>query len=209
MSHVESSPVAQVTFRSFPRAALGYVVVGLLGLVVGYFAGREHLKYEMRSAIQSAASEMQKGLASAFGANPISGPSKSKEEAPPSKPKEPEPVSVTLIKKGYLPHDYERGNYQDAITFAVSFKNLTGKDIRAFEGVIDFTDLLDNTILSSHLAINDPIGAGAAMEWKGQLAYNQFMSSHQRLRGEERSNLKIVFTPKKVLFVDGTTKEFE
>jgi hypothetical protein len=28
------------------RKAVGYVGVGLIGLVIGYFAGREHLKYE-------------------------------------------------------------------------------------------------------------------------------------------------------------------
>jgi hypothetical protein len=45
----------------------GYVAAALLGVFIGYFAGREHLKYEMRSALNVAAEEIQKGLSSAFG----------------------------------------------------------------------------------------------------------------------------------------------
>ena len=36
----------------------------------GYFAGREHVKYEMRSALQSAAGELTKGLGAALGGTP-------------------------------------------------------------------------------------------------------------------------------------------
>jgi hypothetical protein len=41
----------------------------IVGLIVGYMAGREHIKYELRSAFQQAANKFQEGLASAF-ANP-------------------------------------------------------------------------------------------------------------------------------------------
>lgn len=190
------------------RTILSYVAVGLIGLVIGYFAGREHLKYEMRSAIQSAADEMQKGLASAFGIKPYS-TNKTERETPLPKPKKPEPIGVSLVKKGFRGHNWQSGIYGDAITFSVSFKNLTDKDIRAFDGVLTFSDLLDNTILSSHLAINDPVGAGATMQWNGQMDYNQFMDSHKRLRSEDQSNLMITFTARKVLFADGSTKEFD
>lgn len=190
------------------RTIVGYVAVGLIGLVIGYFAGREHLKYEMRSAIQSAANEMQKGLASAFGIKPYSN-SKTERETSPPKPKKPEPIGVSLVKKGFRSSNWQRGIYGDAITFTVSFKNVTDKDIRAFDGVLTFSDLLDNTILSSHLAINDPVGAGATMQWDGQMEYNQFMGSHKRLRSEDQANLKITFAARKVLFTDGSEKEFD
>ncbi len=45
----------------------GYLLVLLLGLVIGYFAGREHLKYEMRSALLSAAEGVSESLSSTFG----------------------------------------------------------------------------------------------------------------------------------------------
>ena len=45
----------------------GYIVAVLVGLLIGYFAGREHLKYEMRSAFESAAEGLSDSLSSAFG----------------------------------------------------------------------------------------------------------------------------------------------
>ncbi len=44
-----------------------YAIAMLVGVIIGYFAGREHLKYEMRTAFESAAEELSEGLSSAFG----------------------------------------------------------------------------------------------------------------------------------------------
>ena len=44
----------------------GYIVAVLVGVLIGYFAGRAHLKYEMQSAFVSAAVQLSKGLSSAF-----------------------------------------------------------------------------------------------------------------------------------------------
>jgi hypothetical protein len=51
----------------FGRKTLGYIAAGLVGLVISYFGGREHLKYEMQSALQSTVGEMQKKFSSNFG----------------------------------------------------------------------------------------------------------------------------------------------
>jgi hypothetical protein len=53
---------------------LGVVIVLVAGLVIGYFAGREHLKYEMRSAFSSAAEEFSARLSGAFGTSDTSEP---------------------------------------------------------------------------------------------------------------------------------------
>lgn len=45
----------------------GYVAFVLFGILIGYFAGREHLKYEMRSALATAATGISESLSSAFG----------------------------------------------------------------------------------------------------------------------------------------------
>jgi len=52
---------------------LGIVVALLVGLSLGYFAGREHLKYEIRSTFSSAAEEFSSGLSEAFGSEFTSG----------------------------------------------------------------------------------------------------------------------------------------
>ncbi|SJM95333.1 conserved hypothetical protein [Crenothrix polyspora] len=194
---------------SLSRKLLSYLAAGFVGFVIGYFAGREHLKYEMRTALVSAAQEMQNGLASAFGENPSSTESESTKKDTPLKTKEMSPVSVVLIKKGFRGSNDQAGIYDEAITFAVSFTNITGKDIRAFDGVLSFSDLLDNNILSLSLAINDPVKADYTLESSGQISYNQFMDSHKRLRNENQANLKITFNTHKILFADGTTQELE
>lgn len=51
---------------------LSIVIALVAGLLIGYFAGREHLKYEMRSAFSSAAEEFSAGLSDAFGSSDTS-----------------------------------------------------------------------------------------------------------------------------------------
>jgi hypothetical protein len=127
-----------------------------------------------------------------------------------SMPSEPPPIVLTLLSKRFRDADYKASSdFQAAILFDLAIKNQTGKPIRAFDGVVTFTDLLDNEVLSSKLAINDPIGAGASVNWNGSIKYNQFTDSHQRLRNEAESNLKVNFTIRKVLYADGSTKQYD
>jgi hypothetical protein len=188
-----------------PQKAIGYVAAGLVGLIVGYFAGREHLKYEMASALRSAVQQVREGLP----------PAAQRPPAPHAAPSLPTPAAappvleVTLLSKGFKPASPTAGDFEDDITLRYSFKNLSDKDIRAFDGSITFTDLLDNRILGSSIAINEVVKAGDTLNWSGGIKYNQFMDDHQRLRNEPQENLKIVFVPKKVLFTDGTVKTFE
>lgn len=113
------------------------------------------------------------------------------------------PFRVSLTRKGFKNSDPMNRDFEDDITFALRIENVGKKDIRAFDGTLTFTDLLDNEIHSSLLAINEPIGAGAALVWNGKLKYNQFMDSHQRLRSAAFENLKIKFVPRKLLLADG------
>jgi hypothetical protein len=177
-----------------------------MGLVIGYFAGREHIKYELRTAFQSAAQQVQQQLAG-ITKPAVTAPAQTA-PVPPSKPAEPSPLSITLVTKGFHASNPQAGDFEDDITFKLSFKNPTGKDIRAFDGTLTFTDLLDNEVLSSDLAINDPVPIGAPVSWEGGIKYNQFMDRHQRLLSMHKGNLKIVFAPHKILFADGTTNEY-
>ncbi len=126
----------------------------------------------------------------------------------PSIPKEPSPLEVTLVNKSFKSANPRGGDYEDDITFELSIRNLTGKDIRAFDGVVTFTDLLDNEVMSSKLAINDPVRADSTMNWKGAIKYNQFMDSHQRLRNATQANLNTNFVVRKILFASGSSKEY-
>lgn len=180
------------------------VAACLACLAIGYFAGREHVKYEMRTAMQDAVKEFQTGLAAAFG-----GGAPQEGAAEPATPVSEQPIFAALSKKGFSPKDIYNGKYEEEITMTVEFENKTGKQIRAFDGVLMFTDLLDNQIIGSRIEINESIAPGAVLSWEGSLEYNQFMNDHTRLRSEPKENLKVAFHAGKVLFSDGTIKEYE
>jgi hypothetical protein len=193
------------------KYSLGLIATLMMGLTLGFFGGREYVKYELRTALQTVTAGLQRGLddtpvaqsppAKTVVSAPVTAP-------PPAKEKEPSPVAFTLVHKGFHPKNIHAGDFQEEITFDLSIKNLTNRDIRAFDGILTFTDLLDNEILTSKLAINDPVRASMTMSWSGMIDYNEFIDRHRRLRGAEEDNLKITFKPNKVLFTDGTTKQF-
>ena len=59
-----SSRETSVAFEKVSNVnSFRFVALALLCLVIGYFAGREHLKYEMRSAFVAAAEDLRKGSA--------------------------------------------------------------------------------------------------------------------------------------------------
>lgn len=166
----------------------------VVSLAVGYFAGREHLKYEFRSALADAAQGFRQALSGGAPAKP------SKQVAARE-----QPIVPTLVQKGFRDEEYG----QDTITLAVDFANRTGRDIRAFDGSLMFTDLLGNSILTAKVAINEPVAAGATYSWSGGISYNQFIAAHQSLRDAELQNMKIQLQTEKVLFSDGQTKEYD
>lgn len=185
--------------------SFGWLTIGsLAGLIVGYFIGREHLKYEIRTSLQVAATEVQKNLQTSISKPVI------KQSASPLSPRQKEtpPLTASLIEKGFHNSNPSARDYQDAVTFSISFSNETGKEIRAFDGVLSFADLLDNDIIRAKLSINESIPSTGRLKWDGQLDYNQFMDAHRRLRSEDQSNLKVRFFAGKILFSDGTMKKF-
>jgi len=190
---------ARNIFGAAKPGALAAVAL-VVGLVAGYFAGREHVKYELRSAFQDAASGLTKGLSNALGSKE----SKSSQVRASATPTMSYPITATLVKKGWHEGQYGRSE----VTFIVAFANGTGKDVRAFDGVLKFTDLLGNQVFGAKLAVNDPVSAGKSLQWEGKLDYNQFISSHESLRNSEPQNLKVEFSLRKVLFDGGETKEY-
>lgn len=191
-----------IAAKKFTASSLiGAVLVSLL---LGYYAGREHVKYEIRSAIQ----ESFAGFGRALSGESTQAPNlRSTEPQAPPIPK-PAIITATLFDKGFRESNYRQNQYSDLLTFGIRFENIEDKGIRAFDGSFDFYDLLDNKIMSVNMAINDPLDANAEMTWRGQIDYNQFMDQHRRLRNMEIQNLKTSFTVRKVLYQDGTVQEF-
>ncbi len=199
------SPVEKVTFSDWVNSNPSVKWVGalLLGLVIGYFAGREHVKYEIRSAM----SQSLAGLGAIFSGNSKAAATSPAPTSVPPAPKaaaKESPVTATLVNKGF----YEGKYGQDQITTDFTFANGTDSDIRAFDGVVVITDLLGNEIIRINMAVNEPVAKRQTLEWSGGVDYNQFKDSHQRFRTEPQENLKILFEIKKVLYADGKLEQF-
>jgi hypothetical protein len=111
-------------------------------------------------------------------------------------------LTVALYDKGYVEYDYE-----DYLTYSFVFENKTDKDIRAFKGFISINDLFDSEIKSINLTIDDPIPAGEKFKGSYTTDYNQFMDEDKRLKAKDLSDLNVVWTPEKIIFMDGTTLE--
>jgi hypothetical protein len=195
------------------RWLLPYAGCVLAGIIIGYFAGRFHVQWQIAQAFAGAATAFAEGMSSltAEKDSPAKRPAPPKAAstpAPTAPPPPPPIIEIDLVNKSYRPADTSARIYSDAITFTLSIANVGDRDVRAFDGTLRFLDLLDNNVLSLRLTINDPIAAGETLNWQGQLDYNQFKDEHQRLRSEGQENLQVVFEPRKVLFADGSSEEF-
>lgn len=177
-------------------------ITAIACLAIGYFGGREYLQYQIRSTMHDAAAQIQSSVAGV-----TSAPAEAPATAPAEKPEE-QPIAVSLEKKGFKSKDIYNHDFEDDITFTLRFANNTEKEIRAFDGIVVFTDLLDNRILGLKTEINERIAKGQTLTWPGALEYNQFIDSHQRLRSEPKENLKVSFLTGKILFADGTSKDY-
>ncbi|OOQ62138.1 hypothetical protein [Mucilaginibacter pedocola] len=111
-------------------------------------------------------------------------------------------LTVAVYDKGY-----EEADYEDYITYKISFQNKGSKDIRAFKGSLTVTDLFDSEIKSFNMTMDDGVKAGATFSDTYTTKYNQFMDEDVRLKNKDFKDLKFSFKPLKVIFADGTTLE--
>jgi hypothetical protein len=113
-------------------------------------------------------------------------------------------ISLTVFQKDFLGSDARAGRYQNYINIKCAYENTSGRDIRAFNGSVRFTDLFDKPIFESGLTIWDPIKAGAKATWLGSINFNQFVASHRSLKHTDLKDMKVVWVPKSILYGDGT-----
>ncbi len=111
-------------------------------------------------------------------------------------------LTVAMFDKGYAEYDY-----QDYLTYGIAYENKSDRDIRAIKGSIQINDLFDTEIKTINVTEDDGIPAGETLKMTYTTDYNQFRDEDTRLRNKELENLKIVWTPEKIIFTDGTTLE--
>lgn len=111
-------------------------------------------------------------------------------------------LTVAMYDKGYQEQDYQK-----FLTYSLAFENKSNKEIRAFKGSISIQDLFDSEIKSISVTIDDQIPAGEIFKGTYTTEYNQFRDEDTRLKNKDLDNLKVVWTPEKIIFTDGSTLE--
>ena len=134
----ENKKEEQTKDGSFTFKVNKYVLIAMIvGLMIGFVAGREQMKYQIKSAVVD-------GFAEIF--SPSTGGDKKApevEKKQETKKKETAPIVVaSLLNKGY-----EKQGYQDYITFSIKFENFGNKNIRAVSGEVEFQNILGEVIL--------------------------------------------------------------
>lgn len=114
----------------------------------------------------------------------------------------PAPLAFSLVDRDLSLLDPDRA------TLALNFENLAGKPIRAFEGVVKYTDLQDHAVYSAPVSVSALIPEGGALRWEQHVETARLDEKGRRLLSEEVANLKAVFLVKKVFFVDGAVQKY-
>jgi len=173
----------------------------LVAFTFGFFAGREHLKYEFREGMRQAALNI--GSIFSKGSEPAS----TKESSLKTKIVNvfrDKPITAVMTNKSFVDD-----KYNDSVTFDIRFENKSDRDIRGFNGTIIVTDILDNVLKRLNVQITDPISANSSTTWSGAMDYNQFIASDKALKNAEFKDIVIKFEPTKILYQNGEVVEFE
>ena len=179
------------------------IVVGLCSLVVGYFAGREHLKYQVRSTVQQAFQNAFPGIAAA--SKPASTPSVTKATQPP--PELP-PLSIgqqfqqtgfslaltkATIAKAKLKSSFGDNTVEsdeDQLILSFTFSNTEDRKQRAFHDG-------GSTFSSSKLRLKDDVGnviRGVDFGFSAKLI-GTLDSYHDIPPGESVNHIKVFSLP--------------
>ncbi|MCI5166299.1 MAG: hypothetical protein D3903_09430 [Candidatus Electrothrix sp. GM3_4] len=168
-------------------------------LVIGYFAGREHVKYEMRKIFKSGIESIADGINRG-------GDNKSSKMKAGDKNKKTKEIKMLPVK--ILDKRYEKKEYQDYISISLEFTNNLKKALRAYQGYTVFTDILGNKIITVTLKNQEIVEEGETFIWAGTINFNQFMQSHIELKNTSLDDLRIKFVLDKVIYADGTEEKF-
>jgi hypothetical protein len=116
------------------------------------------------------------------------------------------PLLVQVMKKSLKMADV--GETEDKIALLLSFKNTGTQNITSFKGEIVFKDIYADSILSFIADIEKSIAANMSNSWFGGITYDSRNPSHRRLLDLNLDRVKVEFIPEKIVFADGTTKNY-
>ena len=114
-------------------------------------------------------------------------------------------LTVTVVKKSYLPRNPDSEQYEDYISLAFAYQNRGEKAIRAFQGDATFLDTFGDSIYSAHLKVDLALTPGQTRREPARIVrVNPFRLAHQRLRDTPLDKMKLVWQTSDVVFADGS-----
>lgn len=114
-------------------------------------------------------------------------------------------IQVTLDGKGAIAKDSDAWRFSDVITFDLTFKNTTDKDVRGFKGTAIFNNLFGDNIKKLTVSYDEGVSANSEKYWEGMIEVNQFIDKDIELRDIDFMNLNFEFEMDMIIFSDGTT----
>lgn len=118
------------------------------------------------------------------------------------------PVGAVLTAKTFSPSNYAQGKFNELINFEATLTNNTGKNIRAFTGILHFRDLFDRDIFAGTITYEDGLATGQTTVWAGNITYNQYIDSHVRLKDVALTDVTVLLETQQVIFADGTKQTY-
>lgn len=115
-------------------------------------------------------------------------------------------LSVSVVKKMFLPKDPASEQFEDYISLAFAYQNKGTKPIKAFQGDATFLDAFGDSIYSAHLKVDLALKPGQTRREPAAriVRFNPFRLAHQRLRDTPLDKMKLIWATTDVLFDDGT-----
>lgn len=200
-SKLKPKTVEQDDITEYRSNKTQLLIVGFICLTVGFFGGREHIKYEVRSSMEGAFSSVKKGL------------SKDNEkgffEQKASEIKaafKPTHIVPFVSKKRFRKFDYEDNILLDISWDTSSLK----KPTRAIKGVIIFSDLFGESKFEIRTTITDTLTPRVPYVEKGiGFKFNQFKSSHKWMLSTDLKDMKVTFDTEEIIYKDGSTESYD
>jgi len=177
------------------------LIVGFICIVIGYFLGREHLKYEVRSSMEGAFTSIKKTFS-------------------PNTEKSYIDKKISDIKSALKPvfitpnisnKRYEKYKYDDNIWFDITWDTSDlKKTTRAVKGVLIFADIFGETKFQIKKTINNSLSPNIPLTETGiGFEYNQFKDSHKWMRSTKLKDMTFKFDVINIIYTDGTSESFE
>jgi ribosomal protein S6E (S10) len=109
-------------------------------------------------------------------------------------------IDLSVERKDFVTADASKVD-KDYITLELTASNTGKKDLRAFHGTINFSDLFGKRICAVNIQKVEPIKLGAKFKWLASVEYDEGLS---QLKSESLSNMKIDWIPQGAIYLDGS-----